>query len=169
LGSLNWQVAGRPAQIVIVSHGSQPEVNQDLQELCDTAGATLIMVGDRMQPWNKPFALNTGIRAMLPEVPFVMAMDADMILAPNFLTVVLDRLRREPPALVLCRISDLPQHVSLPSDRETLRERFERFHAMTRLRPCTGTVASKPPDARSFEIRGYDEDLLWWGRWMATW
>ena len=164
LGSLNWQVAGRPAQIVVVSHGSQPEVNRELQELCDTAGATLIMVGDRMQPWNKPFALNTGIRATLPEVPFVMAMDADMILAPNFLTVVLDRLRREPPALVLCRISDLPQHVSLPSDRETLRERFERFHAMTRLRPCTGTGGIQAA-RRSFffDIRGYDEDLLWWG------
>jgi glycosyltransferase involved in cell wall biosynthesis len=164
LSSLNWQAVGRPTQIVVVSHGSQPEVNRELQELCDTERATLIMVGDRLQPWNKPFALNTGIRATLPEVPFVMTMDADMILAANFLTVVLERLQREPPALVLCRISDLPQHVSLPSDRATLRERFERFHAMTRLRPCTGTGGIQAA-RRSFyfDIRGYDEDLLWWG------
>jgi hypothetical protein len=164
LGSLTWQAAGRPAQILVVSYGSQPEVNQELSELCDTEAVTLIMVGDRTQPWNKPLALNIGIRATRPELPFLMTMDADMILAPNFLAVVLDRLQTEPPALVLCRIADLPQHASLPSNCETLMESFERFHAMTRLRPCTGTGGIQAA-RRSFffDIRGYDEDLLWWG------
>jgi glycosyltransferase involved in cell wall biosynthesis len=164
LRSLNWQSAGRPVQVLVVSHGSQPDVDQELSELCDEEAATLIRIGDPSQPWNKPCALNTGIRATLPEVPFVMTMDADMILPPNFFKVALERLKREPPALVLCRASDLPQHVSLPSRREKLMDAFDSLRAKAQLRPSFGTGGIQAAQRSFFfEIRGYDEDLCWWG------
>jgi glycosyltransferase involved in cell wall biosynthesis len=163
LRSLSWQSAGRPAQVIVVSHGSEPDINRELSEICDKGTATLITVGNSVQPWNKPLALNVGIRAT-PELPFVMTMDADMILAPNFLRVVLERLREEPPALMLCRSSDLPQEASLPSHAEELKDAFNRLRLLARLRPRFGTGGIQAA-RRSFffDIRGYDEDLLWWG------
>ncbi|HEY7495851.1 MAG TPA: glycosyltransferase family A protein, partial [Candidatus Tectomicrobia bacterium] len=164
LRSLRWQSAGPPVQVLVVSHGSQPEINRDLLHLCNAEAATLITVSDPAQPWNKPFALNRGIRATRPDLPFVLTMDADMILAPNFLGVVWERLREEPPALILCRISDLPAHAPLPYDGEQLMGVFDSLRAMTRLRHRHGSGGIQAA-RRSFffDIRGYDEDLLWWG------
>jgi hypothetical protein len=164
LRSLNWQTAGRPTQVLVVSHGSQPEVDRELSKLCAEEAATLIVVGDSSQPWNKPLALNTGIRATLPDVPFIMTMDADMILAPNFLGVVVERLSKEPPALVLCRIADLPPHHLLPCSCEQLLSAFDALRAVTQLRPRSASGGIQA--ARRgffFDIKGYDEDLLWWG------
>lgn len=164
LAGLRWQRAGVPAQILVVSHGSRPEIDRELQTICDEASATLLPIGAPSQPWNKPLALNAGIRATAPDLPFVMTMDADMILAPNFLEVVLRRLQQLPPALALCRISDLPQDAHLPTDPAELQRAFERLRLRTRLRRQTGSGGIQAA-ARSFffEIRGYDEDLLWWG------
>jgi hypothetical protein len=164
LRSLHWQAVGPPVQVLVVSHGSQPEVDRELAQICDDEAATLIVVGDPSQPWNKPVALNTGIRATLPLVPFVMTMDADMILAPNFFEVVLERLSEEPPAFVLCQIADLPPHAVLPCSCEQLLGAFDTLRAVTKLRPRYGTGGIQAARrAFFFDIRGYDEDLLWWG------
>lgn len=164
LRSLQWQTAGRPAQTLVVSHGSQPDINEGLSNLCNNEGATLLTLGSPADPWNKPLALNTGLRGTLDDVPFVMTMDVDMILAPNFLAVVLDRLSRNPPALVLCRISDLPAHASIPTTGDQLKRAFENLHARSRLRPCYGSGGVQAAQRSFFfDIRGYDEDLAWWG------
>jgi len=164
LRSLNWQSMGRPEQVFVVSHGSRTDINEQLARLCDDESATLIEVGNSTQPWNKPLALNTGIRRSRPDVPLLMTMDADMILAPDFLSVVVERLLRQPPALVLCRISDLPSETYLPDESHKLRESFELLLATTQLRPRYGSGGIQAA-ARSFffTIRGYDEDLAWWG------
>ena len=78
---------------------------------------------------------------------------------------MLERLHREPPVLVWWRIANLPQHTLLPRNHDALREAFARWHAVTRLRPSTGTGGIQAVQrAFFFDIRGYDEDLLWWGR-----
>jgi len=164
LRSLQWQTAGRPAQTLVVSHGSQPDINDRLSILCDNEHATLLTLGSPADPWNKPLALNTGLRGTPDNVPFVMTMDVDMILAPNFLAVVLDRLSQNPPALVLCRISDLPAHASLPTTGDQLKRAFENLHARSRSRPCYGSGGVQAAKRSFFfDIRGYDEDLAWWG------
>jgi hypothetical protein len=164
LRSLNWQSVGRPSQVLVVSHGSQPAVDRELSVICFEESATLITIGDPNEPWNKPLALNTGIRATFSEIPFVMTLDADVILDPGFLKVALERLKRKPPALILCRISDLPQHASVPRDRQALINAFADLKTLTRLRPRYGTGAVQATRrCFFFDIRGYDEDLLWWG------
>jgi glycosyltransferase involved in cell wall biosynthesis len=164
LVSLNWQTGAKPAQILVVSHGSQPEIDRELAVICAEQRAALIRVGTPNQPWNKPFALNTGIRATSAEIPFVMTMDVDMILAPNFLEVVHRRLADKEKNLVLCRISDLDKNVTLPASGNELLSKFYHFRAHTKLRSPTGSGGIQAA-ARSFffKIRGYDEDLLWWG------
>jgi hypothetical protein len=164
LAGLAWQSAGPPVEVVLVSQGSRADVDRELAEICAAQGARLITTGSPSQPWNKSLALNTGIRSTHPDVPFVMTMDADMILAPNFLETVLNRLQSQPPALVLCRISDLPSNANLPAEPEALKAVFERLLLSTRLRRSTGSGGIQAA-RRSFffHIRGYDEDLLWWG------
>ena len=162
--SLQWQTAGHPMQTLVVSHGSQPDFDERLAMLCNNEDATLLTLGSPADPWNKPLALNTGLRATSEDVPFVMTMDVDMILAPNFLAVVLDRLSRDSSALVLCRISDLPEHASLPTSGDELKRAFEILHARSRLRPRYGSGGIQAAHRSFFfDIRGYDEDLAWWG------
>jgi glycosyltransferase involved in cell wall biosynthesis len=164
LNSLQWQTSGPPAQAIVVSSGSSPEIDRELAAICAECGAELLVVGDASLPWNKPFALNCGIRATRPEIAAIMTMDADMILAPNFLEAVGARLGRQPPALVLCRSSDLPAGVTLPSRPEQLLAAFDRLRAVSRLRGPSGTGGIQAaPRSFFFEIRGYDEDLAWWG------
>jgi glycosyltransferase involved in cell wall biosynthesis len=164
LRSLRWQSSGPPAEVLVVSHGSRPEVNTDLNRICQEESATLITLGEPDQPWNKSLALNIGIRRSTAAVPFLMTMDADMVLSPGFLTAVIEHLSSGEPALVLCRISDLPAQAALPSDPDQLLTAFDQLHARTRLRARSGSGGIQAA-SRSFffGIRGYDEDLRWWG------
>ena len=163
LASLRWQTAGRPMQTIVVNHGSTPRICEALRSMCAAAGAALIEIGAPSDPWCKPLALNVGIRASDPALAFVMAMDADMILAPNFLDVVLRKLRENSRRMILCRSSDLSRTQRVPPITE-LPARFAALQRQTRLRPqhgCGGIQAV--PRSFLFEVQGYDEDFTWWG------
>jgi glycosyltransferase involved in cell wall biosynthesis len=163
LASLNWQTGGAPWQTLVVSHGSRPEIDDELAQLCADARATLIRVGDPRQPWCKPHALNVGLQATDPAMAFVMPLDVDMILAPNFVETVLATLRANPQRMVLCRSSDLPRQAKFPSGPLPPRA-FPGLHRGSRLRGrhgCGGVQAA--PRSFFFDVRGYDEDFTWWG------
>lgn len=163
LASLGWQSVGRPWQVTVVSHGSRPEIDRDLERLCAEAGAELLRVSSPDQPWCKPHALNVGLRATDPAMAFVMTMDADMILAPDFLATVLAILREDPRRLALCRSSDLPQNAAVPATGISA----EAFPALARRARLRGKHGSGGIQAARrdffFDVRGYDEDMIWWG------
>lgn len=164
LASLAWQRPGPPREVVVVSHGSQPAVEADLEALCRRWGARLLTFGGSDDSWNKPLALNVGLRATAREVPFCAVLDADIVLAPDALATVVGRLQADPPALVLCRILDLPERARIPDDPDALLRSYAALRGLTTPRPRHGTGALQA--ARRdffFAVRGYDEDLLWWG------
>jgi hypothetical protein len=164
LASLCWQSAGRVSQIILVSHGSTPHTDTKLEEACREFGAQLIVVGRPGDPWCKPLALNTGIRASDPALCFVMTMDVDMILAPDFVEHVLTELRRHPETLVLCRSSDLRREATIPATPDALRSSFDALKRSARLRGPHGTGGIQAAPRRFFfDVRGYDEDMRWWG------
>lgn len=164
IASLLWQTTGRPAEIILVSHGSKPACDAELRALARDTGVTLICVGMPHDAWCKPLALNTGVRATDPTVPHVMTMDGDMILADNFLEMALAELRREPRALLLCQSSDLPEGCEIPSDPAALHAQYAALRAKAALRPQYGTGGIQLlPRSFLFEVRGYDEDMRWWG------
>lgn len=164
LASLSYQDSGPPGQIVMVSHGSCDAVNQELGQICDQFRATLIRVGQQADPWNKPLTLNIGIQATRDDCQYVMTMDADMVLASNFLVAVVGRLKQNPPAMVLCRSSDLPMDSRLPGDPSGLKRQFDRLRRSARLRARFGTGGIQAASREFFfSVRGYDEEFLWWG------
>jgi hypothetical protein len=164
LASLAWQRSGPPWETIIVSHGSDPAVDGELRALAVAADATLVTVGSADEPWCKPLALNTGILATDPTVPFVMTMDGDMMLADNMLETVVAALRAHERSIVLCQSSDLPEDCALPRDPTAILTQFEELRRIANVRGTYGTggIQAMP---RSFllEVRGYDEDMLWWG------
>lgn len=164
LASLDWQRGGRPWETILVSHGSEPHIDAELRELARRADVTLVTVGSPDEPWCKPLALNTGILASDPAVEFVMTMDGDMILADNMLDTVVAELRANPRTIVLCQSSDLPQDLALPDEPAALLAAYERLRARATVRGAYGTGGIQAI-RRSFlvEVRGYDEDMLWWG------
>ncbi|MCB0253958.1 MAG: glycosyltransferase family 2 protein [Anaerolineae bacterium] len=164
LRSLAWQEAGKPAQVLVVSQGSQPAIDRELASLCRDEGVQFHAFGQPAQSWNKPLALNYGIRHSDDAIPFLMTMDADMVLAPNFLAVVLEHLQRGPDTLVLCRSADLSRDAVLPANGGDLLHAFDRLRSLAVLRGRSGTGGIQAA-RRSFffQVRGYDEDLLWWG------
>jgi glycosyltransferase involved in cell wall biosynthesis len=164
LMSLRWQRPRVARQIVVVSLGSQPAVDSELRSLCQDAGAQLITVGSPQAPWCKPLALNIGIRATTESAWFVMTMDVDMILAPEFLDVVYSTLAANPRAFVMCEISDLPCGISLPDSADELERSLPALRCRCRPRGIGGTGAIQAALREFFfDVRGYDEDLKWWG------
>lgn len=165
LASLQWQLR-RPSLTSVVSHGSSADNDTALEALCREHGINFECIGGPSDPWCKPAALNHGIRQTPPDIPYVMTLDADMILQPNFLQVVTDQLQKEisPGAMVLCRSCDLPRHLHLPRDVTELGRRFQQMRKSGRLRGrqgCGGIQAA--PREFFFDVRGYDEEFIWWG------
>ena len=162
IGSLRWQRDGAPAEVMLIDNGSRPDVAQDLKELADELDITLIRVGEPHDAWCKPLALNTGIQASRPASPYVMTMDADMVLQDNFMSCVHSALTANANNLVLCQSSDLPR---LGADtRPIALAEFDALRRRSRLRGTYGTGGIQAV-RRSFllEVRGYDEDMRWWG------
>ena len=160
LESLHWQNIGQPAEILIVDHGSDPDQRTALRDICKSAGARLIPIGTPERPWNKPLALNRGIRATDARSRQVLVMDADILLAPDFFGAASEK----GDALVLCRCGDLPQSARIPGDKAALRRAFPSLRSRARLRPASSTGGVQwAPRAFFFSVQGYDEDLLWWG------
>jgi hypothetical protein len=164
LASLAWQRGGRPWETIVVSHGSDPAIDAELRRLAVAADATLVTLGNPDDPWCKPLALNVGILATDPTLPFVMTMDADMMLADNMLEIVVAELRAHEKSIVLCQSSDLPEDCALPSDPTAIHAQFDELRRIANVRGTYGTggIQAMP---RSFliDVRGYDEDMLWWG------
>jgi glycosyltransferase involved in cell wall biosynthesis len=165
LASLRWQERP-PAHTLVVSHGSSEQTDAALEALCRERGIGFERIARASDPWCKPAALNHGIRQTPADVPYVMTLDADMILQPNFLSVVSDRLERaaSPGAMVLCRSCDLPETLRITRDAQALRDSFERLRRTGRLRgrqACGGIQAA--PRSFFFKVRGYDEVFTWWG------
>lgn len=164
LKSLNWQSAGKPLQTLVVSYGSKPKINSELKQLCMKFNARLICVGDPAQPWSKPIALNIGIRESLPAAQFLMTVDADIILAPDLFSVIIDKFKKTLHTFILCRSSDLPSETSLSANSELSKNDYYELKSITKLRPKYGTGGIQAAQRSFFfDVRGYDEDLLWWG------
>ena len=164
LASIRWQCGGVPLEVLVVSHGSTDEKNLEIEANCREYGARFITFGRPEEPWCKPLALNIGIRLSSEELPWVMTMDADMILAENFLAVVLGALQQQPCRLVLCRSRDLRSDQILPDEPQEVYADFERLRRRTRLRRRSGTGGIQAATREFFfKVQGYDEDLVWWG------
>lgn len=164
LSSLRWQCKVVPQEVLVVSFGSSSDTDLELATLCSEAGARLVCTGNPDVVWSWSFPANVGIRATSPDSRFVMLLDADMILAPNFFDVLTNELEHDPDSMVLCQSSDLGQDVLLSEDPDALRKAFSRLWSGSRLRGpkgCGGIQVA--PRKFFFDVHGLDEDFKFWG------
>lgn len=159
LASLDWQTAGRASQITVVSHGSTHATDAELERVCREFNASLIAVGSEGEPWSKDLASNTGIRASDPALAFVMMMDVETILAPDFVEHVLGELRQHPETLVVCRSTDLARSARIPTTPDRLRASFHALRRRGRLRRASGAGGVQAAARRFFSDAG-PSDLL---------
>ncbi len=149
-----------PAEVIVVDGGSTEQGLTDVADVCARLNATLLQTGPS-SVWNKSRTLNAGIRASVH--PLVMTMDCDIILAPDFCSIVQTHLGGAPQFLI-CRCLDLPRRVNIPMEPEALAVVFDslRDRAQARPRHGTGAIQAASRDC-FFAVRGYDEQMLWWG------
>jgi GT2 family glycosyltransferase len=111
-------------------------------------------------PWCLPLAKNQGVR-LLPPVETVLFLDADILLAPDFIERGLRRLK--PGVLLNCRILDLPQGALRP-DTDIVRD-FPRLKTLTTPRAeITAVGACQWVRMSAFQaLRARDEGFKMWG------
>lgn len=154
----------QPAEIVVSSLGSTPEVNADLLVRCATYGARLLAFGDPSDPWNMPLAYNAGIRSTTSKI--VLTTGADFIFSQSLLGLVWDVLSRHPRSICLCQSSDLSRATTeaLPTDSREVIAGFPDLLRDAKPHSMAGDGAIQAaPRQFWFDVRGYDEDFLWWG------
>jgi len=90
-----------PVKVVVVDYGSNPRHLRQIRTLTQPDWIRLIEVTRDTEPWREGRALNIGIKHT--ETPYLFTTNADLIFAPNFVSLVLGALRQDPNAFVLCQ------------------------------------------------------------------
>jgi glycosyltransferase involved in cell wall biosynthesis len=160
LRALRWQtLAPEFVEIVLSDFGSDAEHATSIETLSNRYGATVVST-DTTETWNRSRALNIGLQAARGER--ILCTDADMLFAPDFLSVVMDELNQSPDeALVVCRCRDLPSEVP---EQLWSADDFDALKAQSPFREAMGTGACHATSRAWFEsIRGYDERYVFWG------
>lgn len=164
LKSLRWQDTAA-FEILVPDYGSRPEIAAQLDRLGERYDARVLHI-DAPGIWNKPHALNIGIRAAKGE--YVLCTDADMIFAPTFLSVLQRKLDRD-RVLVVCEARNLPESVP---ERSWEKDEFSKLVAASSMRKAgtrkkphsMGTGACQATERAFFErVHGYDEGYVAWG------
>jgi hypothetical protein len=109
--------------------------------------------------WSLPLAANQGMR-LLPAVESVAFLDADVLLAPNFLECGLRKLG--PGVMLNCQILDLPRGAVTPQT-DVVRD-FEELKALSKpRREITAVGACQWVKTKAFvAMRGHDEAFKMW-------
>ncbi len=108
VSNLLWSLANQtvtPQEVVIIDTSDDYEQSVSIATDCEVWGAVHIQAG--RQEFNKCKSLNNGIR--YARTRWVMCCDIDMMFAPDFMAVVLQRLERREKRLVLAVCGHLPQ------------------------------------------------------------
>jgi glycosyltransferase involved in cell wall biosynthesis len=146
-------------EIILSDFGSEEPFEAELVALAHDHDARVVRT-ETAETWNRSRALNIGIRAA--KGAFVLATDADMIFAPNFLSSLLTaQAAHDAEAMAVCRCRDLPE--SVPEQPWT-REDYPSLVAQAPYREKLGTGACQMAPRAFFEdVRGYDEAFKFWG------
>lgn len=146
----------RPAWVVISDLGSSDRNSLSLQNLAKFFQVDYLRI-EYSGPWNKGLAFNTALRNT-PETKFVMQVDADVILSPSALAVMMRVLRRADAVV------SVPAEIAKP---KAYRPSVSRFRELAeKAEPMSewsvgGCVVY--PQAWLFETRGIDEAYEGWG------
>ncbi len=110
-------------------------------------------------PWSLPVAKNQGV-SLLPPVETVLFLDADVLLAPDFIERGLSRIG--PGVIINCQIMDLPRGALTP-ETDVVRD-FERLKKLATPRPeITALGACQWIRTTAFRaMRGRDEAFKMW-------
>lgn len=181
LKSLRWQKR-QPDEIIIVDEAynedssSAERIRETLSHLCHKYGARLIQIEPRPEDryWNKPRAVNAGVRRTSEDIDIVINLDLDMVLHPSLLESVHQSFQQDPASFVMCWNRSLPEPVELPDSFDPkawkdlaaksifiprgTKEKPIQFHPVGPASQSTGCLQAATR-AWWHKVRGYDEDF----------
>ncbi|HQU71708.1 MAG TPA: glycosyltransferase, partial [Calditrichia bacterium] len=161
LDSLRHQkgIADEP-EIILVDSASASDHHHSLRHLAQTFRATLIRL-EEPHPWNKPLALNVGIKAA--NRANVLLTDIDMIFEDNFIATAQKYLDAHQGRVVLhCQSRDLPPR-AVNEDTPVL-EIFEELKQQSRRHTRLGNGACFATRREWLHrVGGLDEAYTRWG------
>jgi glycosyltransferase involved in cell wall biosynthesis len=148
-------------RLVIVDYNSDAPYADWLATIAAKHHAALIRVAD-VSEWNKSHCLNIAIRRCTTR--YLMVLDADVLLASNYLQRAIDELARDPLQVVMSQILDLPEtERDFPPefDDADLVSARQRAAARTSGLHHEGTIITATEVLK--RLRGYDENFRIWG------
>jgi hypothetical protein len=161
LRGLRWQegLSVDDVEILISDFGSAPEHRDAVLTAATLFGARVHYTSTDVL-WNRSRSLNIGIKRANGK--FTLCTDVDMVMAPTFLRVLMDRQDKlEGRGLLLCQSRDLGPEtegnlITLPG--------YDSFLQGTTMRPTHGMGACQCAETHWFHsVRGYDEGYTYWG------
>jgi len=147
-------------QISIVDYASDPEHASWLSAAAVRHDAVVVRVTDARE-WNKPHCLNVGIRRA--STRYLAVLDADIVLASDYLEEAIAELERDPLQVVLNQILDLAERDNLPADFTDA----DLIAAKRKAVPRTPGLYHEGTLVTTLQVvtqlRGYDENFKRWG------
>ena len=148
-------------QVVLVDYNSIATHAAWLATAARTYQATVIQVAN-VHEWNKPHCLNVAIRRCVTR--YVMILDADIVLASDYLQEAISELTRDPLQVVMNQILDLPEQArNLPPEFTDADLAGARKNAVPRTPGLhhEGTFVTTTEVLK--QLRGFDENIKLWG------
>lgn len=153
----NQEYDQRLIKIILVDYDSDKELIPRYEEICRKYRSRYIRVDDK-EIWNKPHALNIGIREV--KTKYLLSSDVDIIFEKNYIKEAIRELKRNPFQVILARCLDLPKDSIKEREFNKLKESARKRFDFDYLSPGINLTYTY----FYHKIRGYDE---WYQLWRG--
>ena len=151
--------------ILVVDYGSDDQQLSELRNYCQRFDAKILET-KLSKHWSKSHCLNIGIKRATSK--FILSIDSDIILAPNYVESLVNMLKRQPLSVVFSQCRDLPPSCEnelmalFEVKKQAKADYFYQFSSSRSIGNCNPGINATYTSLYHL-IRGYDELFQSWG------